>query len=557
MLAHLHIRDLAIVTTLELEFETGLTVVTGETGAGKSILIDALALALGDRADSGMIRHGAQRGEVTAAFTLKPTSDAARWLERQELAGDGECVLRRVIETEKGSRGFINGRPVPIQSLRELGELLVDMHGQHEHQSLLRRDAQRQVLDDYAGLGAEADRLAALYQEHSRLSDRLSALRRESTDRTARQELLRHQVDELAALKLTPEEVPQIEEEHARLAHGAQLLEGAQEVVQVVYDDEEQSAARLLARAAARLEGLAQFDPRLTETAKLLGESGILVEEAAGRLHQYLDGLDLDPRRLEWLDQRLATLHELARKHRVDAHDLPQVLARLETELADIENHDDILARLETELAATRADYLKLAATVSRGRKEGAQRLSQSVTRRMHSLGMPGGRFEVSLEPAPAEELTAYGLERPEFLVSANPGQPPKALAKVASGGELSRISLALQIETAALGRIPTLIFDEADVGVGGRVAEIVGQTLRALGQKRQVLTITHLAQVAAQGDHHVAVAKHTEGRTTRTAVTPLNGKARVQELARMIGGVEISKQTMAHAEDMLERASG
>ncbi len=557
MLTHLHIRDLAIVTTIELEFAAGLTVVTGETGAGKSILIDALALALGDRADSGMIRHGAARGEVTAVFLLDPASDAARWLVQQDLAGEGECVLRRVIEPEKGSRAYINGRPVPIQSLRELGELLVDIHGQHEHQSLLRRDAQRQILDDYAGLGSEVQRLAAHYHDHARLSERLAALKRESTDRVARQELLRHQVGELSALKLAAGEVARIEDEHARLAHGAQLLEGAQAVAQAIYDDEEQSAARLLARAAARLEALAQYDPKLGEIAQLLGESNVLVDEAAGRLHQYLDALDLDPARLDWLDQRLGTIHELARKHRVEAGELPAVLDRLATELTDIENYDDNLARLATEVAAARTEYLKRAAVVTRARNDAATRLAAAVTRRMQALGMPGGRFDIALETLPETELAASGLERIEFRVSANPGQPVKPLAKVASGGELSRICLALQIETAALGRIPTLIFDEVDVGVGGRVAEIVGQTLRALGRQRQVLTITHLAQVAAQGEHHYAVAKHTEARATRASATALAGKARVEELARMIGGIEISQQTLAHAEDMLERASG
>lgn len=556
MLAHLAIRDFAILDRLELDLEAGLTVLTGETGAGKSIVIDALALALGERAEAGVVRHGATRAEVTAAFALKPASPAARWLKQQELFDDQECVLRRVIETDKPSRAFINGRPVPLQQLRELGDLLVDVHGQHEHQSLLKRDVQRDTLDVYAGLEETAATVAERHQALQSLTDRLEALTRQSADREARLELLRYQVRELDALGLKAEEIPQLEEEHARLAHGAELVEGVQAVTQTLYDDEEQALARGLARVLSRLEALAKHDPRLNEFQALLNEASIQIDEAAARLHQYLDGLDLDPQRLAQVETRMASVHELARKHRVPPETLPALAQQLRTELDDIENYDTNLGKLADEVKAARAGYLKIAQELSRGRQQAAGKLGKSVTQHMQELGMPGGKFEVALTPLPAGELSAHGLERAEFLVSANPGQPVKPLNKVASGGELSRVSLALQVVLAGLGRIPTLIFDEVDVGIGGRVAEIVGNKLRALGQSRQALVITHLAQVAAQGDRHLQVAKRNVKGATRVDVKPLSASERVDEIARMIGGVEISKQTLAHAKDMLERAS-
>ncbi|HEX7044830.1 MAG TPA: DNA repair protein RecN [Burkholderiales bacterium] len=556
MLTSLHIRDFAIIRALDLETAAGLTVLTGETGAGKSILVDALALVLGGRADSGVVRHGCARAEVSASFALDAKSDAARWLEEHELDADGDCVLRRVIDAERGSKGFINGRPVPIQSLRELGEFLVDIHGQHEHQSLLRRDAQRQLVDDYAGLAEAVAEVARRYEAVRGLDERIAALSRESADRGARLELLRHQVKELEALNLKADEVAALEEEHARLANGAELLEGVQAAAQALYDDEETAAARMLAQVARRLEGLAQYDAKLGEIAALVNEAGIQIDEAAKRLHHYLGDLDLDPARLQWLDQRLGTIHDLARKHRVRAEELPALLLRLQAELAETEDYDGMLARLHEELRAARGRYLEAAAKVTAGRRQAAKKLTRLVSERMQELGMAGGRFEVALTPLPEDELSPHGRERIEFLVSTNPDQPARPLAKVASGGELSRISLALQVVAAASGRIPTLIFDEVDVGVGGRVAEIVGQQLRALAASRQVLCITHLPQVAALGMHHLRVVKQAVDGATQVEVQPLTSAERVHEIARMLGGVEISKKTIAHAEDMLNRAA-
>ena len=556
MLAYLYIRDFAIVRELSLAFEPGYTVLTGETGAGKSILIDALALVLGDRADSDVIRHGCQRADVSAGFALQPSHDASKWLKEHDLFDEPECVLRRVVEVEKPSRGFINGRPVPIQMLRELSDYLVDVHGQHEHQSLLRRDAQRQILDDYAGLEESVRRIEGHYHEMQSLRERLEALKQQTADREARVELLRYQVREFDALGLTADEIPALEEEHARLANGAELIEGVQTVTQIIQENEETSVSQQLARAIRQLESLGRYDARLGEIVALLNEAAIQIDEAGGRLRHYLDSLELDPARLQTVERRLSTVHDLARKHKVKPEELPAVHTRLRTELNDVENLDTSLGQLQDKLKNARATYLKEAKDISRGRETAAKKFARVVTDEMQELGMPGGKFSVALAALPEGEAGAYGLERIEFLVSANPGLPARPLAKVASGGELSRICLALQVVLAGAGRIPTMIFDEVDVGIGGRVAEVVGRKLRALGQTRQVLCITHLAQVAAQGAQHVLVQKRNEGKVTLAEAMPLGDRERTLEIARMIGGVEISKQTLAHAKDMLTRAS-
>jgi DNA repair protein RecN (Recombination protein N) len=556
MLTQLYVRDFAIVRELSLAYEPGFTVLTGETGAGKSILIDALALVLGERADSEVIRHGCARAEVSAGFALKPSGSAAKWLRENDLFGDQECVLRRVIETDKPSRGFINGRPVPIQMLRELGEHLVDIHGQHEHQSLLRREAQRQILDDYAALEDDVRALTGHYREMESLRERLATLKQRTADREARVEWLTHQVRELDALALAADEIPALEGEHARLANGAELIEGVQSLAQAITEDEEAAVSRQLARAVNRLQSLVKYDHKLGEIAALLNEASIQIDEAGSRLNHYLESLELDPSRLQAVERRLSTVHDLARKHKVKPEELPAVHERLRAELSEIENLDTSLGKLEQDLGKANALYLKMAKEISRARQGAAKKLAKAVTSEMQELGMPGGNFEVSVTPLPEGETSAHGLERIEFLVSANPGQPARPLAKVASGGELSRISLALQVVLAGTGRIPTLIFDEVDVGIGGRVAEVVGRKLRALGESRQVLCITHLAQVAAQGAQHVQIRKQTEGKDTVAEAVTLAERERTMEIARMIGGVEISKQTLAHAKDMLERAS-
>lgn len=555
MLRELHIRDFAIVRELELALADGFTVLTGETGAGKSILIDALALALGQRADSGVIRHGCKRAEISARFELSPDHTALAWLRERELSDDEEtvCLLRRVIEAERPSKGFINGRPVPIQFLREIGELLVDVHGQHEHQSLLRRDVQREILDAYAGAADEAAQLAARHRELASLHARLEALTRDGRDRAARLEFVRYQVEELETLALSEDEVPQLEDEHRRLANAAELLDGAQAAIYGLVDDDENSVTTALARVLARLEALGEFDARLQTISALVNEAVIQIDEAAAQLRQYQDGLELDPQRLQAVEQRLGTAHDLARKHHVTPDQLPAMLEQLRAELGEIEHADENTHMLREQIDRARSECLTLARALSRKRKTGARRLNDAVTAQMQILGMPGGRFEIALTALPEEQLGASGLEQVEFQVSANAGQPLKPLVKVASGGELSRISLALQVAAAGAARIPTLIFDEVDVGIGGKVAQIVGGQLRRLGQDRQVLCVTHLAQVAAQADHHLQVSKSQRAGATFTNIQPLTPADRVHEIARMIGGIEISEQTLAHAREMLD----
>lgn len=555
MLTQLYIRDFTIVERLELVFERGFTVLTGETGAGKSILVDALAFALGVRADSAVIRHGCRQAEIIASFELAAQSGAARWLAERELFADGECVLRRLLDTDKASRGFINGRPVPIQMLRELGEYLVDIHGQHEYQSMLRRDGQRALLDDFAGLGQEIDTLGGHYTALKALEAQRQDLSERSADRAARIELLRFQVQELEGLGLSSEEIERLDEEQRRLAHGAELLAGLQEIMHSLYDDERSSAASVLARAIQRLEQLSPYDSRLSALAGLLGEASIRIDETANELHHYVDRLDLDPQRLQQVEQQLSLVHDVARKHRVRPPELPSVLTRLQAELTSLGDADLSIARIEEELSAHRQAYAELATRVSQRRKTAAAKLTEQTSALMQELGMAGGQFSIELTALPEGEISATGLERVEFLVSANPGQPLRALAKVASGGELSRISLALHVATARSARIPVLIFDEVDVGIGGRVAEIVGQKLRDLGRTREVLCITHLAQVAALGDLHLRVSKATKAARTFAQVRLLSESERVAEIARMIGGIKISQQTLEHAQDMLARA--
>ena len=556
MLSHLHISDFTIVQNLNLELADGFIVLTGETGAGKSVIIDALSLVLGARAETGVIRQGSERAEISASFTLRPDSEAALWLKENELYEDGECTVRRIIYPDKPTKGFINGRPVPMQLLRDLGDRLVDIHGQHEHQSLLKRDAQRQILDSFSGLDPEVRQIESLYREILALSQRLSALQTQSADRSARIDLLQYQVQELDALALEENEIPRLEEEYRRLANGATLLEGVQSVAQTLFDNEDGAASQLVGHCVQKLESLSDHDPKLGEIANILNEAAIQIDEAASQLHHYLDRLELDPARLQWLDQRIAAIHDLSRKHHVNQEELPNVLQRLKTELEDIEDFDVNLAKLEEEKTQKLARYHEIATRISDGRRVGGDRLAKAVTGHMQELGMPGGQFEIRLEPLPDGEPGAHGMERVEYLVSANPGQAPKPLTKVVSGGELSRISLALQVVAAEVGKVPTLIFDEVDVGIGGRVADIVGLQLNQLGKTRQVLCITHLAQVAAKGDSHLQVQKTTDGSTTSTTLNHLSPAERVAEIARMIGGVEISEQTLAHAEDMLARAA-
>jgi DNA repair protein RecN (Recombination protein N) len=553
MLTQLRVRDFAIVEELELELALGMTAVTGETGAGKSILVDAIGLLLGDRADSGTIRQGAERTDISAVFDLDPLPAARAWLAERDLDSERECHLRRVVASNGRSRNYINGVPQPAQALRELGELLVDIHGQHEHQSLLRRDSQRQLLDDYAGNQALVTELEGHYRTWNRLRQELRDLRQASNERDARFDILRYHLRELAALNLAAGEVAEMESEQRRLANASQLLETGQRLLGWLTEGDEDSVADRLNQSLRELDALSRLDARLAPVSELLNAALIQVQEASGELRGYVQDLDLDPEHLARVEQRLAAAHQLARKHRLAAEELPALRTRLEAELDTLEHSETRLEELQQAVQNALTAYRAGADQLSERRAAAARELGERVSKALAELGMPGGRFAIVLERL--DKPTPGGLETVEFQVSANPGQPLRPLAKVASGGELSRISLAIQVITAHAARIPTLIFDEVDTGIGGGVAEVVGRQLRTLGGNRQVLCVTHLPQVAAQAHQQLKVEKQTDGESTHTQVLPLNTDERVTEIARMLGGLELTANTLAHAREMLENA--
>jgi DNA repair protein RecN (Recombination protein N) len=554
VLVHLQIRDLAVIDAAELELQGGLTALTGETGAGKSIIVDAVMLALGGRASADMLRHGAERAEITATFEAAADAPLSRWLDEQAIeAPDGELVLRRVIGRDGRSRQYVNGQALPAQSVRELGKHLIDIHGQQEFQSLVGRETQREIVDAHGVPGTqtgEVEALAAAWRQHSAERDELAAVAR---DRGARIELLRYQVGELEALGLAAGEAQALVEERNRLANRGRLAESAQGALALCYEGDGTDAHALAARATGMLRGVATLDPRIEPALALVEESLIALGEAGSQLAAYLEGLDADPARQDAVERRVAALEDLARKHRVEASALPAKLEELRSELAALEQSDLVLVGLEERIADIRRRYDAAAAALTAARRAAARKLATAVTGLMRQLGMPGGRFEIAVETDTASDPQATGADRIEFLVSANPGEPPKAVAKVASGGELSRISLAVQVACARRSARTCMIFDEVDAGIGGGVAEIVGRKLRELGARGQVLCVTHLAQVASQAHHQHRVTKLTDGRTSRTVVAALRQDERVEELARMLGGLEITRKARDHAREMLK----
>ncbi|HKY00577.1 MAG TPA: DNA repair protein RecN [Steroidobacteraceae bacterium] len=558
MLVHLQIRDFAVIDAAEIELDAGLTALTGETGAGKSIIVDAVMLALGGRASADVLRHGADRAEITATFDVDANSAARRWLEEQSIADDGgELVLRRVVARDGRSRQYVNGQAQPAQSVRELGERLIDIHGQQEFLSLVTREAQREIVDAHGvapALLADVAALAAAWRGCRDERDALSALAR---DRGARLELLRYQVGELEALALGPGEAEELAAERQRLANRGRLAEAAQGALALCYEGDGDDAHALAARAASLLRPAAGMDARLAGALGQVEESRIALREAGSALGAYLEGLDADPARQEFVERRVAAMEELARKHRVEASALPAKLAELQGLLADLERSETALGDLDERLADLRRRYVEAATGLGVARRAAARKLATAVTALMRQLGMPGGRFEVNVESDADREPGPDGAERIEFLVSANPGEPVKPVARVASGGELSRISLAVQVAAARRTSRTCLIFDEVDAGIGGGVAEIVGRKLRELGDRGQVLCVTHLAQVASQAHHQHRVSKVTDGRSSRTTVTALGDDERVEELARMLGGVEVTRKARDHAREMLKATGG
>jgi DNA repair protein RecN (Recombination protein N) len=549
MLRSLSIRDFVIVDRLDLEFSAGFTVLSGETGAGKSILIDALAMVLGERADALVVRQGTERAEVGAEFDVRGPSDFTRWLADNDLADEeGACLMRRVIDASGRSRGFINGHTVTLAQLRAAGEFLVDIHGQHQHQSLVRTSAQRELLDAFGALTGQAQKVAASYGEWQRRRERRIAFERDAAAFSAEREQLEWQAREIDALKFTAEAWQSLSAEHVRLSHAASLIEAAHYALETLSESEDSSLSRTNA-VITRLNNALEYDPHLKEILAILEPVAIQLQEAAYALRRYGEGLDAEPGRLREVEERLEAVHSAARKYRVAPEQLPQLLAHARTRLTELGEGGDpeTLRRVEEEAQGA---CLAEAKRLSAARKKAARRLSEQVTGAMQTLAMTGGTFAVALNPL--DEPVQHGLEQVEFLVSAHEGMAPQPLSKVASGGELSRLSLAIQTATNRVARVPTLIFDEVDAGIGGRVAEIVGRMLKELGAQHQVLCVTHLPQVAASADHQWMVNKTATDGAVSSKVTVLNAAQRVEEIARMLGGVKITETTRKHAAEML-----
>lgn len=555
MLVHLSVHNYAIVEHLDLELQRGMSVISGETGAGKSIMLDALGLALGDRADSSVVRVGADKADILASFDLEDIPDARAWLAERDLDNDGPCIMRRVITAEGRSRGYINGTPCPQGDLKALGGLLIDIHGQHEHQSLLKADTHRRLLDEYSGSQELARQVQLAAQRWRQTRQTLERLSNTSEDQRARHQLLSYQLEELEALSLDEGELEQLEQEHKNLANSEQLLDTCRQVLDMCSESDAGNVLSALTASLQRLTGVQNQPGALGEAVELLASAQIQVEEAVGELNRFMDHFDSDPQRQQALEERLDSIYTLARKHRVQPAELPALQQRLLEELEGLNADDEALERLGEELNAYARHYQEKALELSGIRQRAAEALAAAVESEIQRLGMPGGQFTVTLKPNAEGEHLPHGLEQVEFLVSANPGQPLRPLAKVASGGELSRISLAIQVITALTSRVPTLVFDEVDVGIGGPTAEVVGQLLRRLGERGQVLTVTHLPQVAAQGHHHLFVHKARGNDETHTAVAALQGSERVEEIARMLGGVDLTEQALAHAQQMISTA--
>ena len=552
MLKHLSIKDFAVVRATELEFGPGMTVVSGETGAGKSLMVDALGFLSGLRADSGVVRHGAARAELSAEFAPGEDAPARRWLRENELDDEDQCQLRRIIRADGGSRAWINGRPVTLTQLTELASTLVEIHGQHEQQALLARPSQLALLDAFARNDAERSQVRQAAARWQALVDEAEALSRQG-DVSDRIGYLEHQLGELQREDLEPASIAQLGSSHRRQAHASALIAACDVAVARLNGDEDTSALQLLQQTRHELARVAEHDPRLGEVDALLDSAAIQLDEALALLDRVHDDLDADPEQFEDIERRLGRLHDLARKHRVPMETLGEHRDAMEAEVEQLRGADTRLQALAGQIERAASQWQTVADTLSASRRKAAKALSDTTTTLIGELGMGGGQFLIEIEPQAVAKPDPNGAERVEFLVAANAGQPPRALRKVASGGELSRISLAIEVAALGLDAVPTMVFDEVDSGIGGAVADIVGHKLRALGEKRQVLCVTHLPQVASKGHAHYRVSKAPVDGMTQSAVERLDPKAREEELARMLGGVEVSKEARAAARKLLQ----
>jgi len=552
VLRYLQIRDFAIIDAVEIEFGPGLTVLTGETGAGKSIIVDALELLCGSRAGADVVRAGADRADITATVDITSTAGELRHiLGEQSIESAGELLLRRVVGSDGRSRAWLNGQSVPLQVLASVAGLLFEIHGQHEFQSLVRPATQRGLVDTYGRLESLASQVRAAHSVWLALLNRSIELDSAASERSSRLDLLRYQLHEIEVLQLKPGEIADLKDEHGRLANRGRLIEAARGALECLYEADGATAHTLIAKSIAALRQASTVDTQLAPLSLLLEEAAIRVKDAGHSLLQYLDALELDPQRADTIERRLAAVEELARKHRVTPEALPDKQAEITAQLAGLENAAADVGTVRTQLAAATASFQELARQLSGRRDAAARALAKEISAHMQELGMGGGRFLIDVVAAESAEPAPHGFDRVEFRVSTNPGQPPRAIAKVASGGELARLSLAVQVSCAG-SAASCMVFDEVDNGIGGAVAEIVGRELRQLGEQAQVLCVTHLPQVAAQGHQHLRVAKLTDGRSTSISVARLGAEERVDELARMLGGIEITPRARAHANEML-----
>lgn len=552
MLLQLTISNFAIVSFLELDLRRGMTSITGETGAGKSIAIDALALALGERADADSVRPGADKADISARFRIDKLPNVKAWLSEQELDEQDECILRRTLSREGRSRGYINGTPVPLSQLKALGALLINIHGQHAHQELQKPEHQRALLDAYAGHQQLVNGVSRSYQHWRQLNNERKRLQEEQEKWQAERQLLEYQVAELDEVALGEDEFPELEAEHKRLSNGAELVTDCQLVMDVLADNDETNALQLVRQGLKTLNELVSMDAQLAPVLEMAEAGLIQLEESHSELSRYLDRLELDPERLHEVESRMSRLMDLSRKHHIPSGELYDFHQELKARLDNMDRDSNRLEGLDDEVAQAKAAFMQAAERLSQSRQRYAAALNKKITQSLHQLSMEKGRFEIQVNADTTGGFSPLGIDRVEFLVSTNPGQPLSPLARVASGGELSRISLAIQVITAQKVETPTLIFDEVDVGVSGPTAAVVGKLLRQLGESTQVLVITHLPQVAGNGHQHFFVSKSSDTECTETRMQELDEQHRLQELARLLGGNRITDNTLANARELL-----
>ena len=554
MLTHIQIQNFAIVEQLDLDIPNKLCVITGETGAGKSIMLDALGLTLGDRADSGMVRAGTDKAEIHCSFDISKNTEAQAWLTERDLDAETECILRRTVHHDGRSRAYVNGTPCTLTAIKELGELLVSLHGQHEHQALLKKSTQRQLLDSFGGLNKLSADTAAKFKAWRDAENAFVHARDNARELKDRADLLSFQLQEFEQLNLQPGEYSELEQDHKRFSNVETLLSSGQSALTGLEEDDN-SAILQTQKIVSLLTDMARQDSTIGETLEMIQSALIQLEEAGANLRHYLDKLDIDPERYQQIDQRLAAAYQLARKHRIDPYTIDEHHQQLVTEIESLDFSDEKLDALEAKASALKESYLETAQELSKKRTSKGKKLSQAISSQIKTLGMPAADFNVALHPTENNEPTPYGLETIEFTVKTNAGQPFKAISKVASGGELSRLSLSIQVACAHQSNVATLVFDEVDVGIGGGIAQTVGKLLRQLGEDNQIICVTHQPQVAAQGHHHLHVNKRTAKQQTHTQIDSLSQDEKLMEIARMLGGLKITDQTIAHAKEMLEEA--